>query len=158
MVTKPHFVGSAGFPARDASRGWMPRRGARTRATGQGGRAPKQGLIALVTVLATIYNALLAFLAAQGGPATMGIVIAFELLVLLSALGLVASVLVCTMTGLPASLWTSHFPGAPAGSPDEILKMPPLLWKAVERASAVMGIDEDLMRPPALDADGVACP
>lgn len=92
MVTKPHFVGSAGFPARDASRGWMPRRGARTRATGQGGRAPKQGLIALVTVLATIYNALLAFLAAQGGPATMGIVIAFELLVLLSALGLVASV------------------------------------------------------------------
>ena len=26
---------------------------------------------------------------------------------------------------------------------------------AVERASAVMGIDDDLMRPPALDADGV---
>lgn len=46
---------------------------------------------------------------------------------------------------------------AQAKSPDEILKMPPLLWKAVERASAVMGIDEDLMRPPALDADGVVC-
>jgi hypothetical protein len=42
---------------------------------------------------------------------------------------------------------------AQAGSPDEILKMPPPLWRAVERASAVMGIDEDLMRPPALDAD-----
>ena len=41
---------------------------------------------------------------------------------------------------------------AQAGSPDEILKMPPPLWRAVERASAVMGIDEDLMRPPALDA------
>ncbi|PKO69319.1 MAG: hypothetical protein CVU22_05000 [Betaproteobacteria bacterium HGW-Betaproteobacteria-16] len=46
---------------------------------------------------------------------------------------------------------------AQAESPDEILKMPPLLWRAVERASAVMGIDEDLMRPPALDADGVVC-
>ena len=42
---------------------------------------------------------------------------------------------------------------AQADTPDEILKMPPLLWRAVERASAVMGIDEDLMRPPALDAD-----
>ena len=46
---------------------------------------------------------------------------------------------------------------AQADSPDEILKMPPLLWRAVERASAVMGIDEDLMRPPALDADGFVC-
>ncbi len=42
---------------------------------------------------------------------------------------------------------------AQADTPDEILKMPPLLWRAVERASAVMGIDEDLLRPPALDAD-----
>ena len=41
---------------------------------------------------------------------------------------------------------------AQADTPDEILKMPPLLWRAVERASAVMGIDDDLMRPPALDA------
>lgn len=47
---------------------------------------------------------------------------------------------------------------AQAESPDEILKMPLRLWKAVERASAVMGIDDDLMRPPALDADGVVCP
>lgn len=46
---------------------------------------------------------------------------------------------------------------AQAESPDEILKMPPLLWRAVERASAVMGIDEDLMRPPALDGGGVVC-
>ena len=44
-----------------------------------------------------------------------------------------------------------------AGSPDEILKMPAPLWRAVERASAVMGIDDDLMRPPALDADGLVC-
>ena len=41
---------------------------------------------------------------------------------------------------------------AQADTPDEILKMPPLLWRAVERASAAMGIDDDLMRPPALDA------
>ena len=46
---------------------------------------------------------------------------------------------------------------AQADSPAEILKMPPLLWRAVERASAVMGIDEDLMRPPALDADDLVC-
>ncbi len=42
---------------------------------------------------------------------------------------------------------------AQADSPEEILKMPPPLWRAVERASAVMGIDEDLLRQPALDAD-----
>lgn len=42
-------------------------------------------------------------------------------------------------------------------SPEDILKMPAPLWQAVERASAVMGIDEDLLRPPSLDADGVAC-
>lgn len=46
---------------------------------------------------------------------------------------------------------------AQAKSPDEILKMPPLLWRAVERASAVMGIDDDLMRPPALDAGDLVC-
>ena len=45
---------------------------------------------------------------------------------------------------------------ARADSPDEILKMPAPLWKAVERASAIMGIDDDLVRPPALDADGLA--
>ncbi|MBW0168846.1 MAG: hypothetical protein ACT6SF_03265 [Hydrogenophaga sp.] len=46
---------------------------------------------------------------------------------------------------------------AQAQSPDDILKMPRPLWQAVERASAVMGIDNDLLRPPALDADGVVC-
>lgn len=45
---------------------------------------------------------------------------------------------------------------AQADSPEEILKMPTPLWRAVERASAAMGIDDDLMRPPALDAEGVA--
>jgi hypothetical protein len=46
---------------------------------------------------------------------------------------------------------------AQADSPEEILKMPPLLWRAIEKASAVMGIDDDLMRPPALDAGGMVC-
>ncbi|MFT7401071.1 MAG: hypothetical protein ACI83N_000657 [Hydrogenophaga sp.] len=46
---------------------------------------------------------------------------------------------------------------AQADSPEEILKMPPLLWQAVERASEVMGIDDNLVRPPLLDADDVAC-
>lgn len=46
------------------------------------------------------------------------------------------------------SAWIAH-----ADSPEDILKMPAPLWQAVERASAVMGVDEDLMRPPALDAD-----
>ena len=46
---------------------------------------------------------------------------------------------------------------AQADSPEEILQMPPPLWRAVERASAVMGIDEDLVRPPALDADDLVC-
>jgi hypothetical protein len=46
---------------------------------------------------------------------------------------------------------------AQADTPDEILKMPPLLWRAVERASAVMGIDDDLVRPPALDAGDLVC-
>jgi len=46
---------------------------------------------------------------------------------------------------------------AQADSPEDILKMPPLLWRAVERASAVVGIDEDLLRPPALGAGDVVC-
>ena len=50
------------------------------------------------------------------------------------------------------SAWIAH-----ADSPEDILKMPATLWRAVERASAVMGIDDDLMRPPSLDADGIAC-
>lgn len=44
---------------------------------------------------------------------------------------------------------------AQSNSPEEILKMPPALWRAIERASEVMGIDNDLLRPPALDAEGV---
>ncbi|MCY1364211.1 hypothetical protein D9M69_510060 [compost metagenome] len=42
-------------------------------------------------------------------------------------------------------------------SPEDILKMPAQLWQAVERASAVMGIDDDLLRPPALDAGDIVC-
>ena len=48
------------------------------------------------------------------------------------------------------SAWIAH-----ADSPEDILKMPPPLWQAVERASAVMGIDQDLLRPPAFDAVGI---
>ena len=40
---------------------------------------------------------------------------------------------------------------ARSASPDEILQMPAPLWQAVERASKVMGIDEELLRPPARD-------
>ena len=40
---------------------------------------------------------------------------------------------------------------ARANSPEEILQMPAPLWQAVERASETMGIDADLLRPPALD-------
>lgn len=46
---------------------------------------------------------------------------------------------------------------AQADTPDEILKMPSALWQALERASAVMGIDEDLLRPPAMDAGDLVC-
>ena len=46
---------------------------------------------------------------------------------------------------------------AKADTPDDILKMPSVLWQAVERASAVMGIDQDLLRPPALDAGDLVC-
>lgn len=41
---------------------------------------------------------------------------------------------------------------AQADTPDDILKMPQTLWRAIERASEIMGIDDDLLRPPALDA------
>ena len=44
---------------------------------------------------------------------------------------------------------------AQANSPEEILAMPPVPWRAIESASKAMGIDDDLMRPPALDADGM---
>lgn len=42
---------------------------------------------------------------------------------------------------------------AQADTPEDILKMPPALWQAVERASEVMGIDKDLTRPPLLELD-----
>ncbi len=45
---------------------------------------------------------------------------------------------------------------ASAASPEEILQMPTTLWQAVERASLEMGVNEDLLRPPSLDADNVA--
>jgi hypothetical protein len=45
---------------------------------------------------------------------------------------------------------------ARASSPEEILQMPAELWQAVERASEAMGVDVDLLRPPALDAGGHA--
>lgn len=44
---------------------------------------------------------------------------------------------------------------AQADSPEEILQMPAVLWRAIEQASEVMGIDQDLLRPPSLDADGM---
>ncbi|WP_372662813.1 hypothetical protein [Hydrogenophaga sp.] len=46
---------------------------------------------------------------------------------------------------------------AKSDSPEAILKMPAPLWRAVERASEVMGVDDDLMRPPSLDADDTVC-
>lgn len=45
---------------------------------------------------------------------------------------------------------------AQSASPEEILQMPATLWQALERASKVMGIDEDLLRPPSFDADSLA--
>lgn len=42
---------------------------------------------------------------------------------------------------------------ARADSPEDILRMPPPLWQAVERASEVMGIDRDLTRPPLLGGE-----
>ncbi len=45
---------------------------------------------------------------------------------------------------------------ARSSSPDEILQMPAPLWRAVERASQTMGINEDLLRPPSLDAGDAA--
>ena len=43
-----------------------------------------------------------------------------------------------------------------ASSPEDILQMPAPLWQAVERASQTMGVDQDLLRPPALDAGNLA--
>lgn len=43
---------------------------------------------------------------------------------------------------------------ARADTPDDILQMPAPLWQAVERAADAMGVDKDLLRPPALDGGG----
>lgn len=43
-----------------------------------------------------------------------------------------------------------------AASPQEILQMPAPLWQALERASEAMGVNADLLRPPALDAGDLA--
>lgn len=51
-------------------------------------------------------------------------------------------------------LQISHWIDA-ADSPEAILQMPAPLWQAVERASQTMGVNEDLQRPPSLDAGGV---
>lgn len=40
---------------------------------------------------------------------------------------------------------------ASSESPEAILQMPAPLWQAVERASQVMGVNEDLLRPPAME-------
>ena len=40
---------------------------------------------------------------------------------------------------------------AQSQSPDDILQMPAPLWQAIERASECMGVNQDLLRPPALD-------
>ena len=42
---------------------------------------------------------------------------------------------------------------AQSQSPEDILQMPGPLWQALERASETMGIDQDLLRTPTLDAD-----
>lgn len=52
---------------------------------------------------------------------------------------------------LQISHWIQH-----AQTPEAILQMPAPLWQAVERASQVMRVNEDLLRPPALDAEGLS--
>ena len=49
------------------------------------------------------------------------------------------------------SAWIAH-----ADSPEEIMRMPAPLWQAVERASEVMGVNVDLLRPPSIDAADAA--
>lgn len=40
-----------------------------------------------------------------------------------------------------------------SSTPEAIMAMPPHLWRAIESASLVMNIDDDLLRPPLLGAD-----
>lgn len=41
---------------------------------------------------------------------------------------------------------------AAARSPEAILQMPPHLWRSLELASTLMGLDADLSQPPLLSA------
>lgn len=45
---------------------------------------------------------------------------------------------------------------AQSHGPEDILRMPTALWQALEAASERMGVHQDLLRPPALDAQGLA--
>lgn len=47
---------------------------------------------------------------------------------------------------------------AQSATPAEILQMPKGLWAALEQAGQAMGVHDDLQRPPALDAQGMALP
>ncbi|RZI95478.1 MAG: hypothetical protein EOP39_29615 [Rubrivivax sp.] len=49
------------------------------------------------------------------------------------------------------SAWIAH-----ADSPEDIMRMPAPLWQAVERASEVMGVNVDLLRPPSIDIEDAA--
>jgi hypothetical protein len=42
---------------------------------------------------------------------------------------------------------------AQARTPEAILAMPPLLWRKLELASALMGFDADLSQPPLMQLD-----
>jgi hypothetical protein len=42
---------------------------------------------------------------------------------------------------------------ARSATPEEILQMPARLWQALERASRIMKIDDDLLRLPSMDFD-----
>jgi hypothetical protein len=48
------------------------------------------------------------------------------------------------------SAWIAH-----ADTPEDVLNLPVSLWQAEQRASSVMGIDDDRMRPTALDAEDI---
>jgi hypothetical protein len=41
-----------------------------------------------------------------------------------------------------------------ARTPEAILQMPASLWRSLELASVLMGVDADLSRPPCFDAAG----
>ena len=41
-----------------------------------------------------------------------------------------------------------------ARTPEGILEMPASLWRSLELASVLMGVDADLMQPPSFDVAG----